>query len=130
LADVDSCLVISGAKSTDTITMFEHVASVRHKPSLQIYVAFRETMDALLRRQQDPAKFPAWLMKHPVKKTEMHVHILRAKCNPKPIAAAKGASEMWFPQWLAEIEDDRIHASLAYYLMSAGLVTQDAYGKA
>jgi hypothetical protein len=79
---------------------------------LQIYVAFRETMDALLKRQQDPVKFPAWLMNHPVKKTERHIHILRAKANPKPIAAAKGSSEMWFPQWLAEIEDDGIHASL------------------
>ena len=78
---VDLRLSLTGAKSTDTITMFEDVASVRHKPTLQIYVAFRETMDALLKRQQDPDKFPAWLMKHPVKKTEMHVQILRAKCN-------------------------------------------------
>src|SRR5690349_11945257 len=73
--DVDSRLTVQSPLSTDVLTFYEHVLSVRHKPTGRIYVAFRETMDALLMRQKDPALFPKWLMENPVKKTELNIHI-------------------------------------------------------
>lgn len=126
---VDPRLVVRDAKSDDVITFLEHVASVRHKPTMQIYVAARETMDALLVRQQDPVKFPAWLMKHQVKTTELHIHILRARCNPKPLIASKGTSEEWYRQWLAEIEEDWMHQTLTYYLLHNNFVSESFYAK-
>lgn len=129
--DVDSRLKVQDSKSTDVITFYEHVVSVRHKPTGKIYVAFRETMDALLARQADPEKFPRWLMVNSVKQTELHIHLLEAKANPTPIAKVKGLSEVWFQQWLREIPSDEagdsIHQSLSYFLISNKLVREEMF---
>jgi predicted Zn-ribbon and HTH transcriptional regulator len=52
-------LLPQGAKSTDLITLYEHVATVRHRSSKKIFVIAQETIDCLYFQQQDPVKFPA-----------------------------------------------------------------------
>lgn len=56
------------------------------------------TMDALLAMQKDPQRFPAWLMKSAIKKTELRVHFAVVKVQPWP-----GVSNIY--DWLVPIED-------------------------
>jgi hypothetical protein len=127
---VDERLIVRDPKDSDEITFLEHVASVRHKPSMRIFVAARETMDALMRRQRDPERFPRWLMQHPVKSTELHIHILEAVANPKPFIASLGKSEEWYQRWLNEVREDWMHETVSYYLLHNRLVREGFYGRA
>ena len=112
-----------GPREGDQIALYEHVALIRHRTSGHCYVAFRETMDALMARQTDPVRFPGWLMHHQVKKTELQVHI--AKVLRKP--AGKDDRS-----WIEFLPDnpvaDKIFESIAYYLLRRGVLTEEMYG--
>ena len=108
-------------KYADKVCYYMHVATIQHKPTGLFFVAFRETMDALLAAQSDPAKFPEWLMKHPVKKTELSVFIYRVKC--KPTENMHGHED-----WLEYIAEPWIQDTLAYFLLQSGVFTQEMYG--
>jgi hypothetical protein len=127
--DVDPRLHVESPLSTDVLTFYEHVAAVRHKPSGRIYVAYRETMDTLLLRQQDPQKYPAWLLQHPVKQTELETVFREAYANPKRLKEMYGQQEIWFHRWLRYIEEDWVHETLSYFLLSNNFVKQQMFAK-
>jgi len=122
----DERLKIVDPKSTDVLTYYEHRASVRHKPTGRIFVAFQETMDGLYARQKDPTKYPTWLMNESVKQADRRIHIYQAKANPRKIAESRGLG-VWFEQWLTPVDDDVLHEALVFYLMSQKLVSPEMY---
>lgn len=113
----------------DVITFYEHVALIRHKPYGPYYVAFRETIDMLLLRQTDLEKFPEWIMKHPVKRTELRTFLMEMTLNPKRLMAELGQGELWFPRWLKEIEEDWKHEALAYFLQRNQQIRQEMFAR-
>jgi len=125
----DPRLVLMNAKHGDLVTFYEHVASVRHKPTMAIYVFTHETGDALLRRFSDPVLYPAAVMRNPLKQMDRATRILRAYANPKPLIQSLGTSEEWWPQWLREIPDDRVWQSLAYYANENKLVKPESLAR-
>ena len=127
--DVDPRLNVRSPLSTDILTFYEHVAAVRHKPSGRIYVAYRETRDTLLLRQKDPEKYPAWLMQHPVKQTELETVFREAYDNPRRLKEIYGQGEIWFDKWLRYIECEWVHETLAYFLLSNNFVKQEMFAR-
>jgi len=124
----DPRLHIDHPKDSDVLTFYEHLASVRHKPSGKIFVAFRETMDALMGRQQNPERYPAWIFNEQVKQTELRIHIYQVTANPKTLAKSHGVSgQTWFFEWLAPVEDEGIHESLVFYLMNQKILDPEMY---
>ena len=71
-----------GPREGDEVCLYETVAMLRHRPSGDVYLAFRQTIDQLMLEQTDPVRFPKWLMEHPVKRTELKIHIARVKSKP------------------------------------------------
>src|SRR4051812_3451442 len=51
--------------------LFTHVATIRHRGSGAFFVAFKETKDAIYLQQQDPVKYPKWLMESELKETDL-----------------------------------------------------------
>jgi hypothetical protein len=117
---------IVGGASSDEVTFYEHVATVRYKDASgdRFFVAFRQTMDALFLEQQDPEKYPEWLMKHPVKKTELSVYIYAVTRHWKEVPVLRSHED-----WLAHIADPVIFDTLAYFLLSRGVISEDMYGR-
>ena len=109
-----------GPKDSDQICYYEHVATVRHKATDRFFVAFRETMDALLARQQDQEKFPEWLMKNQVKKTELSIHIYQVKCKPFAMMASH-------EDWLEHVDDPCVFDTLAFYLLQSGMISEQMF---
>jgi len=93
---------LSGLKALtakgDEVTYYEHIATVRDKKNSHFYIAFRETMDAFLARQQDPTKFPEWLMKSPEKQAERKIYVYRVLREPTAVMTSH-------EQWLEPIPD-------------------------
>ena len=109
----------------DDITYYEHLATVRHAASGKFYVAFRETMDAFLARQQDPTKYPAWLMKSPEKQTErmIFLHVVTRKPT-----AVMTSHEQWLTP-IMESEQGLVFSTVAYFLQRQGVITDAMYRK-
>lgn len=95
----------------DEVTYYEHIATVRHTPTNTFFVAFRETMDAFLARQQDPAKYPEWLMKSPEKQAERTIHIYMATRHPKSVAILRSHED-----WLSHVADVAVFDALSHFL--------------
>lgn len=118
-----------GPKSTDKVTYYEHVATMHHGRGGYTFVAFRMTMDALLASQKDPVRFPAWLMKDPIKQTELRVFFAVMKAAPR-----KDMGSIY--EWLAPIEDAFpgaevwMYDALSYFLMSKRVFQQGFFKKA
>jgi hypothetical protein len=110
-------------KDSDTVCFYEHIATIKHAPTKTYFVAFRETMDALLAQQSDPDLFPEWLMKHPAKKTELSVFIYRVKCHPTSIPNLKSHED-----WLDYVSDPLIQDTLAFFLLNNEVINQEMYG--
>ena len=108
----------------DQVVFYEHLATVRHRPTQTFFVAFRETMDALLARQQDRIRYPEWLMKSPVKKTELRIFLYRVTANPKLLPNLQS-----FEEWLAPIDDMKVHDALAYFLLQKKILTPAMFEK-
>lgn len=106
----------------DTVTYYEHIASVRHQPTNTFFVAFRETMDAFLARQADPAKYPEWLIKSPEKQAERRVHIYMVKCHPDSVSILRSHED-----WLSHVADPSIFDSLAFFLNRHQVIDDKVY---
>lgn len=125
------------APGTGEMTMFDHVATVRHIPTGTIYVAFRKTMDALHFEQSDPTKYPTWLMDSNVKKTELDVYIHMVK-PPYDKAPGKvlgdrritdSSAQTRTHLWLQEITLAWVFDTVAYFLLHNHIITEEMYGK-
>ena len=106
----------------DTITYYEHLATVRHRPTNIFYVAFRETMDAFLARQKDPTKYPEWLMKAPGKQKEKMIFIYLVVKHPKQLAVINSHED-----WLSPIESEPVFDSLVTFLVRNNVVDAKAF---
>ena len=117
-----------GPKESDLITYYEHIATLHHNSGGYTFVAFRMTMDALLASQKDPARFPAWLMKHPVKQTELRIYFAVVKAPPLNVTSIY--------DWLVPVEDAFpgaevwMYDALAYFLMQKGMAKSDFFRRA
>lgn len=98
-----------GPKALDYITLYTSLALIQHQPSKRKYIAFKETMDALLRRQSAHEKrdgvqsYPKWMMDHPVKRTELWIHFARVLRTPQGVD-----DRTWMDQDLEEWERDAL----------------------
>lgn len=120
--DVDPRLTaIAGLTPVGDMTFYEHIATVRHRPTETFYVAFRETMDAFLFRQKDPEKYPKWLMASPDKQAERYIHIYKVKCHPNHVPVLRSHED-----WLEPIGDHEVPVfdALHHFLGKNGVVTE------
>ena len=111
-------------KDSDKICFYEHIATIRDESNRRMFVAFRETMDALLAQQQDPELFPEWLMKHPAKKTELSIYIYLVKKHPRDVPNMKSHED-----WLEYIPDELLQDTLAFFLLQNDVISEAMYGK-
>ena len=102
------------------IALYTHIATLRHKKSGKVFVAFKESMDALLDRQQDPVKYPSWLMHHPVKKTELQIHIYQVVRRP---------ADRYDRSWIAPLESDIVFDTIAWFLLRKGILTEEMFSR-
>ena len=115
-----------GPKDSDIITFHEHLATVKHPPSRQMFVAFRQTLDFLLRQQKDPVRFPRHLMLHPFKRTELKIYIYRVVKDPRsPEFSVLRTSEQWWHKWLATVPEDAHHNTVAHFLMQRDIIRRE-----
>ncbi len=106
----------------DTITYYEHIASVRDKKTGIFYVAFKETADALFARSQDMEKYPEWLMKTKEKQNERMIFIHQVYRHPKDISVMRSHED-----WLTPITDPSTFDTVAYFLSKSGVLTAEQY---
>lgn len=104
----------------EEVAMYTHMATVRQKRTGKLYVAFRESMDALLERQSDPVLYPEWLMKHPVKKTELRIHIYEVVRRPE------GRDDRG---WIRPLDNEQVFETISYYLLRKGVFTEEMFGR-
>ena len=113
-----SALPIVRPKYGDRIKLFDHLATIFDKKANEIYVALRQTMDALMREQQDPEKFPAWLFNTPGKQAERSIYIGRIS---KPF---NQPGIQYVSEYLEPIADDLLFYTLAFFLVRHGIIDQ------
>jgi hypothetical protein len=104
------------AKS-DKVCYYEHVATVQHLPSKTFYVAFRETMQAFLTRQQDMSKYPKWLIDTKEKQQERQIHIYAVYKHPKAVVNMKSHED-----WCMPIKDDAIFNAISQFLVASKVI--------
>lgn len=103
----------------DEIVYYEHIAAVRHRPTNTFYVAFRETMDAFLARQQDMVKYPGWLIADARKQKERAIHIYKVDRQPTALMTSH-------EQWLSQITDNSAFDAIAHLLAKNNVIDQAA----
>ena len=119
---------MTGITVSDKVTFYDHVATVRHRPTNRLFVAFRQTKDALLIEQSDLKKYPEWLMKSDVKNTELKTHIYTVKVRnglpvmPTPMTATH-------EDWLEHIADVWVFDSVCLFLLRNHIISEEMYGK-
>lgn len=122
---------------TAEAVLFNHLATVIHKGSEMVFVAFKKTMDALHMEQTDVNKYPAWLMDSDVKKTELdiYIHAMRPPFNANPQSVLRDKEIMDVSAqtrvhiWLSEITTPWVFDTVAFYLLKNSIISQDMYGK-
>lgn len=108
-------------KHSDEIIWYEHLATFRLGKDGPLYVAFRETMDALLARQRDPLRFPEWLMKSKEKRSELTIHVARVLRRP---------SDKYDRGWLEFLEtagQETLFETISHFLIQQKVVPEDSY---
>ena len=124
------------APGTAGAILFNHLATIRHAKTGTVFVAFRQTMDALHLEQQDPVKYPVWLMDDKVKKSELRTYIHAVKPpydkNPglvlKERAITDVTSQTRVDRWLQEITLPWVFDTVAYFLLKNHIITEEMYG--
>jgi hypothetical protein len=111
-----------GPKAVREISTCEHMATLRSKTRNVLYICFRETMDALYLRQQDLTKFPEWLMKDRVKRTELKIFV--AEILRKPA----GRDDRGWLRFLDGPESDVVFESIVWYLLRKKILLEEMYG--
>jgi hypothetical protein len=107
------------------VCYYEHLATIRHTATGTYFIVFRQTKDAQLMEQQDPIKYPKWLMEGAVKDAELSVFIHMAKPNAVKLLA-KGVGNIG--EWLDEITNRSTFDTLAWYCLHKGIFTEQMYG--
>lgn len=123
--------------STGEMLFFEHLATVRHKASDMVFVAFQQTMDALHLEQKDPAKYPKWLMDSKEKSTELSIYIHSVKppynLNPARVvqdsAITTPTAQTRTAKWLQEIQETWVFDTVSYFLLNNKIITPEMYRK-
>ena len=115
------------AKDSDVVCYYQQLALLTHKRDGIWFVVFRETRDALLAQQRDPAKFPLWLMDSAVKTTELRTFI--AVMTRPPKAGMRSIDEWLTPVGEAFPQADWMGDVLIYFLLTKGVVSEAMYGK-
>jgi hypothetical protein len=113
---------------SDSITFYEHLATIRYRDpgdskKDKFFVAFRQTMDALLLEQQDPSLYPEYLMKDPVKKTELKTYIYQVTKHWKEVPILRSHED-----WLSHIADVPTFDTIAYFLLKYGIISEEMFG--
>ena len=116
---------VSGMPENNKVCYYEHIATIRHRQTGVMYVVFRETMDALLAQQQDPVKFPKWLMDDPVKHTDRSIYIHITK--PDAAQLIRSGRISTHQDWLDAIAEPWIFDSVAYMLLTQKTITETMY---
>jgi hypothetical protein len=124
------------APGTAEMVAFNHLATIRHRPTGAMFVAFRKTLDALHFEQQNPDKYPQWLMDSDVKKTELatYIHMVKAPYDKDPGKVRHDSSIMdtsgqtRVDKWLQAITTPWIFDTVAYFLLKNNIITQEMYG--
>lgn len=122
---------------TAEVVLFNHIATVRHKPTNTWFVVFKKTMDALHLEQQDPTKYPKWLMDSSLKEGELtiHIHTIKPPYADNPMLVARdraiidATAQTRVHLWLSEIGLPWVFDTVAYYLLKNNIINQDMYGK-
>ena len=125
------------APGTAEMVVFTHQATIRHRSSNMVFVAFKKTLDALHLEQQDTSKYPKWLMDSDVKKSELdiYIHTVIPPYNKDPRLVIRDrtitdvSSQTRVHKWLQEITEPWIFDTLAYFLLKDKIITQEMYGK-
>jgi hypothetical protein len=100
------------------ITLYEHIATIRHRSTDKFFVAFRQTMDCLYLEQRDLGKYPEWLMKSEAKTTELSIHIYQVReRNGIPIFPKDIPNASTHEDWLEEIKNGAVFDALSYFLL-------------
>lgn len=121
---------IAGIPDSPVIAYYEHIATLRNKKLERFYIAFRQTMDALLIDCRDTTKYPEWLMKSNLKKAELRVHIYQVRMrNGRPVFPADVPALATHEDWLEQIPDTVQFHTLAYFLVNRNVLTPEIYGK-
>lgn len=114
---------------SDTVCYYEHLSTIRCRRHLtlsrqdEFFVAFRQTMDALLLEQSNAQLYPEFLMKSDVKKTELKVYIYQVTALPRTIPILRSHED-----WLKPIGDPGVFDTIAYFLLTRGVFTEEMYG--
>jgi hypothetical protein len=124
-----SVLIGAGGPASEMVTFYEHIATIRWNSPAgrqhdKFFVAFRQTKDALMAEQQDPEKYPKWLMDDPVKNTELKIFIYLVTKHPKQVPNMSS-----FEDWLSHIGDPIMQDTLAYFLLRKGVISEQMYGR-
>jgi hypothetical protein len=125
------------APGTAEAVLFDHLATIRHKDSGMIFVAFRQTLDALHLEQSSVIKYPKWLMDSDVKKTELstYIHSVKSPYNKNPSAVLNDRSitdttaQTRVDKWLQEIITPWVFDTVAFFLLKNHIITEEMYGK-
>lgn len=115
--------LLLGSADADLVTLYEHVATVRHKQSNQMFVVARATIDTLMYEQTDAMKYPKWIMELQEKRAELKIFFFRATDLPSKFQVL-GTSEEWWPKWLEDVGQDWVHDSLILYLLKNDVIQQ------
>lgn len=125
------------APGTAELVLFNHLATIRHPKSGMVFVVFRQTLDALHLEQQDPIKYPTWLMDSAQKKSELatYIHIMKAPYDKNPGRVANDVSivaptgQTRVDKWLQEIQIPWVFDTVAYFLLHNKIISEEMYGK-
>lgn len=114
----------------EEVCFYEHVATIRYRDPRgpmhdKFFVAFRQTMDALLAEQQNTNLYPEHVMKSDVKKTELKTYIYSVHTLPRKVKIMHN-----FEDWLVHVVDVPTFDTLAYFLLKSGIFTVEMYGRA
>lgn len=122
---------------TGEVVFFNHLATIRHNPTKGLFVIFKQTMDGLYYEQQDPEKYPKWLMDSKVKATELaiYIHSVKPPYNDNPLLVLSdrnimdATSQTRQHKWLEEIRNDWVFDTVAYFLLKNNIITEEMYGR-
>lgn len=134
IGDCDSRLtqlrIMSNIPRTSKICYYEHIATVRDRKTNKFFVAFRQTMDALLEEFKDPTKYPEWLMKSDMKRAELKTYIYMVKeRDGQPLLPRNIPIIRTHEDWLEHVTLEWAFDTLAYYLMKNSVISLDMYTK-
>ena len=122
---------------TGEMCLFTHLATIRHNPTGSYFVVFQKTLDALHLEQQDPTKYPEWLMDSNFKKGELSIYIHMVKPpydkNPGLVRADRSitdaSAQTRVHKWLQEIATPWVFDTVAYFLLKNHIINEEMYGK-